>query len=289
MIATSTAGKGPLQISEETMLKLYTARNSICTQKVFITLDEKSIPYEMQNVNLFTNEQYSPEYLKLNPKGVVPTLLDDGKAVVESTLICEYLDETYPQKPLMPPDPFSRTRMRLWSKLIDEQIFEATREISFSAHFRYKMQGMTEEQRQVRFANVGDPERRARFLSTYELGAGSPYVFQAIGHFEKAFKSMDAALTDGSQWLVGKSYTLGDINMVPYVARLDFLNLLDIWIADRPRVQDWWMRAKARASTVEAIDKRLTQEEIDEMKTYGTAIRDAIAQRREEYLATAKL
>lgn len=271
------------------MLKLFTARNSICTQKVFITLDEKSIPYEMQNVNLFTNEQYSPEYLKLNPKGVVPTLVDDGKAVVESTLICEYLDETYPQKPLMPADPFSRTRMRLWSKLIDEQIFEATREISFSAHFRYKMQGMTEEQRQVRFANVGDPERRARFLSTYELGTDSPYVFQAIGHFEKAFKSMDAALADGSQWLVGKSYTLGDINMVPYVARLDYLNLLDIWIAERPRVQDWWMRAKARASTVEAIDKRLVQDEIDEMKTYGTAIRDAIAQRREEYLATAKM
>jgi glutathione S-transferase len=271
------------------MLKLFTARNSICTQKVFITLDEKSIPYEMQNVNLFTNEQYSPEYLKLNPKGVVPTLVDDGKAVVESTLICEYLDETYPQKPLMPADPFSRTRTRLWSKLIDEQIFEATREISFSAHFRYKMQGMTEEQRQVRFANVGDPERRARFLSTYELGTDSPYVFQAIGHFEKAFKSMDAALADGSQWLVGKSYTLGDINMVPYVARLDYLNLLDIWISERPRVQDWWMRAKLRASTVEAIDKRLTQEEVDEMKTYGTAIRDAIAQRRDEYLATAKI
>jgi glutathione S-transferase len=271
------------------MLKLFTARNSICTQKVFITLDEKSIPYEMQNVNLFTNEQYSPEYLKLNPKGVVPTLVDDGKAVVESTLICEYLDETYPQKPLMPADPFSRTRMRLWSKLIDEQIFEATREISFSAHFRYKMQGMTEEQRQVRFANVGDPERRARFLSTYELGTDSPYVFQAIGHFEKAFKSMDAALADGSQWLVGKSYTLGDINMVPYVARLDYLNLLDIWISERPRVQDWWMRAKLRASTVEAIDKRLTQEEIGEMKTYGTAIRDAIAGRRDEYLATAKM
>ena len=271
------------------MLKLYTARNSICTQKVFITLDEKSIPYEMQNVNLFTNEQYSPEYLKLNPKGVVPTLVDHDKAVVESTLICEYLDETHPQKPLIPVDAFSRTRMRLWSKLIDEQIFEATREISFSAHFRYKMQNMTEEQRQVRFANVGDPERRARFLSTYEHGVESPYVFQAIGHFEKAFKAMDVALAEGGPWLVGAGYTLGDINMVPYVARLAYLDLLDIWIADRPRVQDWWQRAKALPSTIEAIDNRLTQDETDEMKTYGSKLRDAIARRRAEYLSTAKL
>jgi glutathione S-transferase len=57
------------------MLKLYLSPNSICTQKVLITLDEKSLDYEPVIVNLFTNEQYDPEYLKLNPKGVVPTLV----------------------------------------------------------------------------------------------------------------------------------------------------------------------------------------------------------------------
>ena len=57
------------------MLQLYTAHNSICTQKVFITLAEKALDYEIKNVNLFTNEQYDPAYLKLNPKGVVPTLV----------------------------------------------------------------------------------------------------------------------------------------------------------------------------------------------------------------------
>ncbi len=267
------------------MLSLYTARNSICTQKVFIALHEKGLAYDMRAVNLFANEQFDPAYLKLNPKGVVPTLVHDGRAVVESSLICEYLDETFPQNPLMPATPYLRARMRLWSKLVDEQIFEATRELSFSAHFRHKMQGMTEEQRQARYRNVGDPAKRARLMSTYELGVESPFVFEAVGHWEKAFKSMDAALAENGGWLACDAYTLGDINMVPYVARLDYLALLDVFIAERPRVRDWWTRVSTRESTVESIGNRLTSAEIEEMRRYGSNIRDAAAGKRREYLS----
>ena len=145
------------------MLTLYKYRNSICTQKVFITLAEKQIPYEPVEVNLFKNEQYNPDYLKINPKGVVPSLVHDGKVVIESTLICEYLDECFPRPALVPADPHLKTRMRLWSKAIDEGLFEATRELSFSAMFRERLRSMTEQRRQTRFRNVGDPERRAHF------------------------------------------------------------------------------------------------------------------------------
>src|SRR5712672_4594916 len=83
-------------IRSETMLKLYTAHNSICTQKVFLTLIEKGLEWQSEYIDLFKNEQYRPEYLRLNPKGVVPTLIHEGHAIVESTLICEYLDEIFP-------------------------------------------------------------------------------------------------------------------------------------------------------------------------------------------------
>lgn len=266
------------------MLTLYTAKNSICTQKVFITLAEKALDYDQKNVNLFTHEQYSPEYLKLNPKGVVPTLIHEGRPVVESSLICEYIDELWPDPSLIPNDPYLRTRMRLWSKMVDETIFEATRELSFSAMFRQKMMDMPEEQRQARFANVGDPNRRARFMSTYEHGVDSPYVFQAIGNWEKAFGSMDNALSEGGPWLVGDAFTLADINMIPYVWRIDYLNLLDIWIEDRPKVQDWWRRARARPSAQDCIPGRLEPAEIAAMRTHGTKLRDAVAAKRREYL-----
>jgi Glutathione S-transferase, N-terminal domain len=70
------------------MIKVYSFFNSICTQKVFITLAEKGIPYDTHNIDLFKNEQFKPEYLKINPKRVVPALDHDGRIVIESTLIC---------------------------------------------------------------------------------------------------------------------------------------------------------------------------------------------------------
>ena len=268
------------------MLTLYRYRNSICTQKVFITLAEKRLAYKAVEVNLFKNEQYDPAYLKINPKGVVPSLVDDGKVVIESTLICEYLDESFPQPALVPDDPYQKTRMRLWSKAIDEGLFEATREISFSAMFRERLRGFTEEQRQQRFRNVGDPNRRARYESCYELGVGSPYVLQGIAAYEKAFKTMEADLAADGPWLLGEQFSLADINMMPFIARLDYLDLLDLWTGDRPNVQRWWKLAQARPSFIAAIPDVLTGNEVAEMRTSGAKIRDHVGKRRAEYLSS---
>ncbi len=146
----------------------------------------------------------------------------------------------------MPAGAYDQSRMRLWSKHIDEGVFEATREISFSAMFRDKMRSMTEEQRNGRFKNIGDPGRRVRFISTYEEGEDSVYVAQGIFAFEKMFREMEIDLASQQDWLVG-DFSLADINLTPFVARLEYLGLLDIWIAERPFVQAWWARAKIAA------------------------------------------
>jgi glutathione S-transferase len=267
---------------------LFTGHNSICTQKVLITLIEKGLSWDVKGVDLFKNEQYDPAYLKYNPKGVVPTLVHNDKPIVESTLICEYLDETFPEPSLVPSDAYERSQMRLWSKQIDEGIFEATREISFSAMFREKLRNMTEAQRNIRFNNVGDPGRGARFRSTYERGTDSPYVLFAIASFEKMFRTMDAALADGRKWLVNSNLTLGDINLMPFVARLEYLNLLDIFINGRPRVQKWWAQSKALASYKQAIPDMLNNDDLSAMMTAGTKIREQIRARREEHLTQYK-
>ena len=270
------------------MIKLYSFMNSICTQKVFITLAEKKQPYDIHLVNLFTNEQFSPEYLKIHPKGVVPALDHDGKVVIESSLICEYLDETFPDPPLVPADAWSQARMRLWSKMVDEHLFEATRELSFSAMFRERMKNMSDEQREGRFKNTGDPIKRARLESTYAEGVDSPYVYQGIGEFEIAFAKMEKDLADGGPWLVGKQMTLADINMMPFVARLDYLDLLDVWISERPAAQDWWARVQELDSFRSSISDRLKENEIAEMKNFGGNIRDRVVAHREHYLQQPK-
>ena len=84
-------------------LILYDFGNSVCCQKVRITLRAKGLEWRAVSVDLFTAAQYDPEYLKLNPKGVVPTLVHDGKPVIESTLICEYIDAAFPHPPKLIP------------------------------------------------------------------------------------------------------------------------------------------------------------------------------------------
>jgi glutathione S-transferase len=259
------------------MFTLYQYGNSVCAQKVRVTLCEKGLTWETRNVDLFRAEQFSPEYLKINPKGLVPTLVHDGATIIESTLICEYLEDAFPNPPLVPADPLERARMRLWSKAVDEGLHEGVTEISFSAMFREAMKGMTEAQRQARFRNVGDPKRRDRFMSTYQLGIDSPYVTWAVAAFEKAFASLEQALSAGGHWILASGYSLADINLMPYVARLDYLNLLDIWIGERPATRAWWERARARASFRAAISEPMTAEEVQRMRHSGGRVRDRVA------------
>ena len=267
------------------MLKLYKAGNSICTQKVLMTLYEKGLDFGVDEINLFKNEQYDPEYLKLNPKGVVPTLNHDGSIIIESTLICEYLDEVFPSPRLIPEEPYKKSKLRLWSKAVDEGIFEATRELSFSAMFREKMQNMSSEQRETRFQNVGDPERRARYISTFKEGVDSHYVLEGIANYEKLFKDMETALAGGKDWLLGDDYTLADISLSPYIARLHYLTLLPIWLENRPLVSAWWKHARQRPSFEAAVENALKKDDKADMADYGGRIQDRVRERREEYLA----
>jgi glutathione S-transferase len=259
-------------------LVLYDFGNSVCCQKVRITLRAKGLDWQAIRVDLFKSEQYDPQYLALNPKGVVPTLLHDGRPVIESTLICEYLDAAFPQPPrLVPSDPWRQSRMRLWSKMVDEGLHDGVTEISFSAVFRERMKAMPQEMRERRFRNVGDPRRRDRFESTYELGVQSPYVLHGVAAYERAFKMLEAALAESGPWILGAEPTLADINLMPYAARLDYLGLLDLWLGERPRLQDWWRTAQAWPAFKSGLYDLISEHEFSEMRTHGPKIRDGIA------------
>jgi glutathione S-transferase len=99
------------------------------------------------------------------------------------------------------------------------------------------------------------------------------------------FRTMDEALADGRKWLVNDDLTLGDINLMPFVARLQYLNMLDLFIAERPRVQQWFAQANGLPSYRKAIPDLLNAEDLSTMKESGSKIREQIRARREEHLA----
>ncbi len=96
------------------MLKLYNAGPSVCSVKVRLGLAEKNVEWEDILLVLKNGEQHEPEYLKLNPNGVVPTLVDDQLVIIESSVILQYVDELNDKNILMPSDKSARILTQLW-------------------------------------------------------------------------------------------------------------------------------------------------------------------------------
>ena len=125
------------------MIKLYNAAHSTCSQKVRICLAEKDLPFEDIKLDLGkAKDHLKPDYLKINPNGVVPTLVDDGQIVLDSSVICEYLDEKYPDIRLTPDDLVERARMRAWMRFLEEVPTAAVRVPSFNMGFLPRYEGM---------------------------------------------------------------------------------------------------------------------------------------------------
>jgi maleylpyruvate isomerase len=95
-------------------MKLYTYFRSSAAYRVRIALNLKGLAYESLPVHLLRDggEQRRPEYLMVNPQGLVPVLDDNGSTLNQSLAIIEYLDETHPEPPLLPRAPLERARVR---------------------------------------------------------------------------------------------------------------------------------------------------------------------------------
>lgn len=105
------------------MIQLYYAAPSIYGRKVLAVLDEKGLDYEIKKMSFASQDHLKPEYLALNPNGEIPTLLDGDFAVYESTAIIEYLNDEYPEPPLLPEDSEGRARVRMAEDYCDLHLY----------------------------------------------------------------------------------------------------------------------------------------------------------------------
>jgi glutathione S-transferase len=236
------------------MIELYHFGFSTCSQKVRLVLAEKGIDFVSHEVNLIAGAQHDPAYVKLNPKHVVPTLVHDGRVLVESSLIIAYLDDAFPEPPLRPADALGRYAVARWLERVDHQLHPAAPVVTFALGPRNALLQQPKEVREANLAAIPDPVARATRRSVIEHGVAAPEFAGALGAFLHLIDGMEAALARPGAWLSGDRFGLADAAALPYVLRLEHLAMTPLLApAARPRVADWLARVKARPSFETAV------------------------------------
>lgn len=223
--------------------RLYNAPQSTCSQRVRFVFNAKKLPFDEVKLNLLEGDQLKPEYLKINPNGVVPTLDHDGAIVIDSTVIIEYLDEIAPDESFTPDNPVERARMRALMHFIDEMPAAAVRVPTFNLAFLPRFQKMSRED----FVAMAEskPLRREFMLTMGQTGFPKLEMEAALARLRRAYERMDSEIErSGGPWLLGKSITLADIAVMPALVRMHDLGMPD-W-QDLPRVVTWFDKIRAQ-------------------------------------------
>ena len=195
------------------MIKLYDFKSSPNCQRVKIVLAEKNLPYEIVPVDLRAHEQKTPDYLKLNPYGKVPVLTDDDTVLYESCIINEYLEEKYPNPPLLPKEPAKKAKARI---LVD----------SGMAHF-------------------DNPYQKLRMELMKDAKEQNQQVIDgAKGEIKKLLQRFESEIGD-NPYLTGE-FSLVDADLLPRFTRLEGFGVLPD--PSLPRLGKYMERMKARPS-----------------------------------------
>jgi len=238
------------------MLELYHSINSVCAQKVRIALAEKGLNAKEHFLTL-RGDQFDPSYTKLNPNAVVPTLVHDGHAIVESSLILYYLDDAFPEKPLMPQAPLARFKVRMFNKFIDEYLHNSCMILTFATAFRPAFLAMSPQEREAQISRTPIRKRAEYKRDVVAHGLESKLVREALDDHNKLLGWINDAMAVGP-YLAGDTFSHADIATIPYVLRLELLQLARLW-EGLPAVSAWWDRVRKRPSVEQTITSRMTE------------------------------
>ncbi len=207
---------------------------------------EKDLAYEGVVLNLRRFDQVKPEFLAINPRGLVPVLDHDGFVITESTLINDYLDEAFPARPLRPADPKGRARVAMWNRYIDDVPTMAVKKPSYQKNLRPMLQTLSDAELDEAVRRMPNPENAHNWRAAAREGIPAQELTEAHAKLRDTLDRMQAALAH-SQWLVGDAFSLADVNMAPFVHRVASFPEYDLG-GDWPRVADWYARLVARPS-----------------------------------------
>ena len=223
---------------------------SNCSQRVRMALTEKGVAWTSHHVNLTKNEHTTPEFQALNPKGVVPVLVHDGKTINESNDIITYIDETFAGPRLMPAGADNRA-FTLGAIAKTDGIQPALKLLSHE--FLFKPVRRMNPKQLEQFAKDSKNEALVQFMRDFSSkeGFGRARISAAVAEFTAAFGELEARLAK-NPWLSGPAFGIADISWIVNIHRVV---LARYPLARFPKLNAWYRRMRARPSFHAAIRK----------------------------------
>ena len=256
------------------MLELYHHGSSVCAAKSRFAIMEKGVDWVGHYLDILAGDQFTTEYMALNPKAVVPTLVHDGNVIVESSVICEYVDDAFPLPSLKPSDPFERSEMRQWTKIVDEYVHPSCGELTFVSCHRHIIkrlgdQGVEDFLNSTPGVSV-TPDWHERKKELVLLGLDAPGIEKKIKLHFRYIEQANEAL-EGKRWLAGDKFSLADIALAPYMNRLNMLGMSAFWEGRLPNLSDWFKRISARPTFGPCFLDVCPEQLTNDLYTFGNA------------------
>lgn len=243
----------------ESDLVLYAFPGSLCSQKVRLALAEKRVPYENRFVDIELRlENYEPWYLRLNPRGVVPTLVHEDHVVTDSARILRYIGEAFEGPSLIPEGTYEREGMEKW---IEQQDVLHMRELSYASlkgmiGFVLRRVSMPLRMAKLRRLRDANPDLAERYEAKIEdvrqwraSIASRPEITEIRSNLEQVLRRVEEQLGK-TRYLAGDTYSLADVAWTCVLARLTMLGLAaPLWGKGRsPQVEAYYERLRLRPS-----------------------------------------
>ena len=234
---------------------LYHWWGSTCSRKARTALAEKGVAWDSVHIDLHNFENWEEWYVKIHPNGVVPALGHDGRIVIESNAIMEYIDETFDGPALRPDDTWERAKMRVWLDKSEHVLHKNMHLISHNKKHAHRWAEYIEKHSREKLMDMvksqPDKQRRADEIRNAD-GIPEDLVNFAAERVIDQLDLIEQDLRD-NEWLCGKTYSLADMAVLPFVERFQANGYGDeITETKRPRLANWFARINQRPAVIEA-------------------------------------
>ena len=227
------------------MLTLYCFGPGANSLKPLLTLYEKGLEFTRRQLNPAVFEHHEDWFKQINPNGQVPALDHDGKVITESTVICEYLEDVFPEaNPLRPADPYLAAQMRIWTKWVDEYFCWCVSTIGWQRMIGRMVQKYSDEEFEAYVARIPIYEQQVKWRRA-RYGFPQDLIDEEMRKIGVSVQKLEARLAE-SPWLAGPDYTLADICNFAIANGLQHMFAELVNAQDTPHLLDWLGRINDR-------------------------------------------